>query len=163
EELVVGSYYSTSATAEDGLVARTIDELVGGGSHRTLDSGRADGQATSVSFSDIAVLYRTDAQAGPVIDALQRAGIPVQKRSHNRLRDRTGVAELARELTLAGLGDDRTDLVTRIKQVGQALAERYDTPTLDPDEAVTVAPEDVWAAVELVLPLAEECGDDLPR
>lgn len=162
---LLGRYQASSPADEAAFVARTIDMLVGGVSHRSLDSGRVDGRAVTeaVSFSDIAVLYRTDAQAGPVIDALQRAGIPVQKRSHNRLRDRTGVAELARELTLAGLGDDRTDLVTRIKQVGQALAERYDTPTLDPDEAVTVAPEDVWAAVELVLPLTEECGDDLPR
>ena len=162
---LIGRYQATSAADEAAFVARTIDTLVGGVSHRSLDSGRVDGRAVTdaVSFSDIAVLYRTDAQSGPVIEALQRAGVPVQKRTHNRLLDRPGVSELAHELTRAASAEESSDLTTRIKQVGQTLAERYDVPTLDPDEAVTVAPTDVWAAVELVLPLAERCGDDLPR
>ena len=50
-------------------------------------AGRVHG---ALSFSDIAVLYRTDAQAAPIVEALTRAGIPVQKRSHDRLRDRPG-------------------------------------------------------------------------
>jgi superfamily I DNA/RNA helicase len=139
-----------------------VDELVGGVSHRSLDSGRVDGRAAvdEVSFSDIAVLYRTDAQSGPIVDALGRAGIPVQKRSHNRLLGRTGVAEIARELRLAGLAGD---LPARVKKAGQLLVDRHDVPTLDPDEAVTVAPADVWAAVELLMPLADRCDGDLSR
>jgi DNA helicase-2/ATP-dependent DNA helicase PcrA len=159
---LLGRYQAGSTGDEAQFVTRTIDELVGGVSHRSLDSGRVDTRAATgeVSFSDIAVLYRTDAQAGPIVDALGRAGIPVQKRSHNRLRDRTGVAEIARELRLAGLGGD---LVSRVKRAGQALADRYDAPTLDPDEAVRVQPAEVWAAVELLMPLAARCDDDLTR
>jgi len=37
----------------------------------------------------------------PFVDALSRAGVPVQKRSHDRLLDRPGVAAIARELRLA--------------------------------------------------------------
>ena len=159
EAPLVGRYGATSATDEAEFVARTIDELVGGVSHRSLDSGRADGQATSVSFSDIAVLYRTDAQAGPIIEALNRAGIPVQKRSHDRLRDRAGVAEIVQELRHAnGLGGS---LAARVRLAGQVLADRYAKPTLD--ATGTLSPTDIWAAVEVLTPLAQRCGDDLPR
>jgi uncharacterized protein (TIGR00375 family) len=162
EAPLLGRYQAGSPAEEAQFVARTVDTLVGGVSHRSLDQGAVDSRAATgeVSFSDIAVLYRTDAQSGPVRDALSRAGVPVQKRSHNRLRDRPGVTELARELRLAGPGGD---LPARLRRAGQLLADRHDAPTLDPAEAVTVHPGDLWAAVELLAPLAGQCGDDLPR
>lgn len=166
---LLGSYPAGSAADEAQFVARTVDALVGGVSHRSLDAAPPAGAAASaltarsasgeVSFSDIAVLYRTDAQSGPVLDALNRAGVPVQKRSHNRLLARTGVAEIARELRLAGYDGD---LTTRVKRAGQVLAERYDAPALDSREVATVAPADLWTAVELLLPLAERYEDDVP-
>ncbi|GAB3854471.1 UvrD-helicase domain-containing protein [Micromonospora andamanensis] len=98
EAALVGRYAAAAVADEADFVVRTVDELVGGLSHRSLDSGRIDGRSTTLSFSDIAVLYRTDSQAAPIVDALARANIPVQKRSHDRLRDRPGVAAIAREL-----------------------------------------------------------------
>ncbi|MEU1807956.1 UvrD-helicase domain-containing protein [Micromonospora aurantiaca (nom. illeg.)] len=156
EAPLVGRYAASSAYDEADFVARTVDELVGGLSHRSLDSGRIDGRATSLSFSDIAVLYRTDAQAAPIVDALARANIPVQKRSHDRLRDRPGVPAIARELRHAGLDGS---LAARVRQAGQILAERFAVPTLDGSGAVR--PEDVRTAVDLLTPLARRCGDDL--
>jgi uncharacterized protein (TIGR00375 family) len=173
EAPLIGRYQAGSPAEEAQFVTRTIDTLVGGVSHRSLDRGAVDSRAVTgeVSFSDIAVLYRTDAQSGPVLEALSRAGIPVQKRSHNRLRDRPGVPELARELRLAarpGPAGPRGpagpgELPERVRRAGQALADRYDAPTLDPAGAVAVHPSDLWSAVELLLPLARRCGDDLPR
>jgi uncharacterized protein (TIGR00375 family) len=162
EAPLLGRYQGSSPADEAQFVARTVDALVGGVSHRSLDAGGVDSRAATgaVSFSDIAVLYRTDAQSGPVLEALSRAGIPVQKRSHNRLRDRPGVADIARELRLAGPGGD---LPARVRRAGQDLAGRYATPTLDPAEAVRAHPGDLWAAVDLLLPLAGQCADDLPR
>jgi superfamily I DNA/RNA helicase len=160
---LLGRYPATSASDEAQFVARTVDELVGGVSHRSLDSGRVDSRAATggVSFSDIAVLYRTNAQAGVIMDALSRAGIPVQRRSHDRLRERPGVAAIARELRLAAA---EGALVARVKSAGQVLAQRYAVPVLDVDGAGPAAtPEDLWAAVELLTPLARRCGDDLPR
>ncbi len=101
ESPLVGRYFAGSVADEADFVVRTVDELVGGLSHRSLDSGRVDSRAIApgtLSFADIAVLYRTDAQAAPIVEALSRAGVPVQKRSHNRLRDRGGVQLIAREL-----------------------------------------------------------------
>ena len=157
EAPLIGRYAAASVADEADFVVRTIDDLVGGLSHRSLDSGRAEGRSSTVSFSDIAVLYRTDAQAAPVVDALTRAGVPVQKRSHNRLRDRAGVAEVAHEVRHMSGGS----LTERVRRAGQVLAERYAAPTLDASSRVT--PEDIWSAVELLSPLAQRCGDDLSR
>jgi superfamily I DNA/RNA helicase len=41
------------------------------------------------------------------------------------------------------------------------LTQRYAAPTLDGTPGVE--PADVWGAVELLTPLAQRCGDDLPR
>jgi DNA helicase II / ATP-dependent DNA helicase PcrA len=147
----IGLYPAASVDDEATFVAKTVDELVGGVSHRSVDSRVVAPDA--MSFSDIAVLYRTDAQAAPIVDALSRAGIPVQKRSHDRLLDRPGVAAIARELRFAaGLGGS---IAARVRLTAQVLVDR---PALD----AVVAPEDVWAAVELLTPLALRCGDDLP-
>ncbi|MDP9798556.1 uncharacterized protein (TIGR00375 family) [Catenuloplanes nepalensis] len=160
EAPLVGRLAAGSAGDEAEFVARTVDELVGGVSHRSMDAGRADGRTSNVSFSDIAVLYRTDAQSGPILDALNRAGIPVQKRSHNRLRDRAGVSAIARELRHQdGLGGS---VAARVRLTGQVLAERFATPTLL-GESAAVDPADIWTAVDVLTPLALRCGDDLQR
>ncbi|MFC0004244.1 UvrD-helicase domain-containing protein [Micromonospora siamensis] len=156
EAPLVGRYAAASVADEADFLVRTVDELVGGLSHRSLDTGRIDGRSTALSFSDIAVLYRTDAQAAPILDALSRANIPVQKRSHDRLRDRPGVLAIARELRNAGLDGS---LAARVRLAGQVLAERFAVPTLDGTGAVR--PEDVRGAVDLLTPLARRCGDDL--
>ncbi|MET3428035.1 uncharacterized protein (TIGR00375 family) [Actinoplanes tereljensis] len=161
ESPLVGRYPAASVADEADFVVRTVDELVGGLSHRSLDSGRIDSRAVvagNLSFSDIAVLYRTDAQSGPIVEALSRAGVPVQKRSHNRLRDRAGVQVIARELRHAGGLDG--SLAARVKLTAQVLAQRYAAPTLDAEQ---LAPEDIWTAADLLTPLAQRIGDDLPR
>ncbi|MBO0871204.1 MAG: ATP-dependent helicase, partial [Micromonosporaceae bacterium] len=149
-------YAAASTVDEADFVVRTIDDLVGGLSHRSLDSGRVDGHgaARALSFSDIAVLYRTDAQAASIVDALARAGVPVQKRSHDRLRDRPGVAAIVRELRFAtGLSGS---LASRVRLTAELLAER---PTLD----AAVPAEDIHLAMDLLMPLAQRCGDDVER
>jgi superfamily I DNA/RNA helicase len=148
EAALLGRYAAGSAAEEADFVARTVDELVGGVSHRSRVDTRGV-QSVSVSFADIAVLYRTDAQAAAIVDALHRAGIPVQKRSHDRLRDRGAVAAIAGELRLAPAGET-SSLVARLKQAAQVLAER---PALDS----TLTPDELWAAVELLTPLARRC------
>jgi DNA helicase II / ATP-dependent DNA helicase PcrA len=160
EAVPIGLYPAGSAADEADFVVRTVDELVGGLSHRSLDSGRIDQHATpgTLSFNDIAVLYRTDAQASIIVDALARAGVPVQKRSHDRLRDRAGVAAIARELRYAtGLSGS---LAARVRLTGQLLADR---PTLDDELAASLSSSDIHAAIDLLTPLAIRCGDNLER
>ncbi|WP_433212339.1 UvrD-helicase domain-containing protein [Dactylosporangium sp. CS-047395] len=157
EAPMVGLYPAGSVADEADFVVRTVDELVGGLSHRSHD-GRVDSRAAvgAMSFSDIAVLYRTDAQAAPIVDALSRAGVPVQKRSHDRLLDRPGVAALARELRFAdGLGGS---IAARVRLAGQVVASRCGT--LDTD-LMALSEADVWNAVDLMTPLALRAGADL--
>jgi uncharacterized protein (TIGR00375 family) len=135
---------SADAQAEAEFVTSTIDRLLGGASFHSLDSGRADGHHDEhLDFSDIAVLYRSSVQAEPVMEALTRAGMPYQKRSHDRLVKRPGVREIAHELRHHG-----GELTARIRAAAGALAETHDETVLR-------------TAAELLTPLAVRCGEDL--
>ncbi|MEV5746283.1 UvrD-helicase domain-containing protein [Actinoallomurus sp. NPDC052308] len=135
---------TADAQAEADHVVGTIDRLLGGSSFHSMDSGRSDGHhADHLDFSDIAVLYRTDAQSEAVMEALTRAGMPYQKRSHDRLLGRPGVRDLAHELRHHG-----GPLRDRLRAATGVLAEVH-------DEAV------LRSAAELMTPLADRHGDDL--
>lgn len=157
------SVRSTSTEAEEaGYVAATIDALVGGASFHSLDSGRVDGTdevEVSVGFSDVAVLYRTDAQSRALLSAFTAAGLPYQKRGTDRLADRPGVPAVLRELARHSAGP----LVARLRSAAAVLAERAAAPDLF--EALSGLPEpraaEVWSAVDLLRPVAEAHGDDL--
>jgi superfamily I DNA/RNA helicase len=169
--------------AEAAWVAATIDQLLGGTSFHSLDSGRADGHDHGkLGLADIAVLYRTDAQAGPLGQALTRAGLPFQKGSHDLLARRTGVAEIMREMRLATSGTDAAeggtgsgagsgegggatgggdvggqlgDVAGQLKAAVRALTAARG----ERDGAVV----DIRAAGELLAPLARRCGTDIER
>ena len=149
--------------AEAAWIAAAIDQLLGGASFHSLDSGRADGHAHGkLGLSDIAVLYRTDAQAGPLGQALTRAGLPFQKRSHDLLARRPGVADIIRQMRLVptAAGGGRADepgadvagqLTAAVRALAGARGER---------DATVI---DIRAAGELLTPLARRCGADLER
>jgi ATP-dependent DNA helicase UvrD/PcrA len=138
----ISIHQAASDLAEAEFVVQTIDRLLGGASFLSLDSGRADGAAEhGLSFADVAVLYRTDAQSGPLAEALGRAGMPFQKRSHDRLLDRPAVRAVVRVLRDQPPPSDRSLAARLAGAAGQAGTE----------------------ALELLGPLAERCGDDLER
>jgi len=90
---------AASDRAEGAWIAQAIDKLLGGASFHSLDTGRADGHAGGkLALADMAVLYRTDAQAVALGQALTRAGLPFQKRSHDLLGRRAAVPEILREM-----------------------------------------------------------------
>ncbi len=136
----IGIHHAADASGEALFVARTIDQLLGGTSLHSLDTGRArpDGSA-GLSFADFAVLYRADAQAGPVMEALTTAGVPFQKRSHDRLLDRPGVREILREFA------HHDDLAAAIR----ATIDR------DPRRAAQI-----HTATDLLRPLVDRSGGD---
>ena len=151
--------------AEAAWIAGTIDRLLGGTSFHSLDSGRTDGHDHGkLGLADIAVLYRTDAQAGPLGQALTRAGLPFQKRSHDRLSRRPGVADIMRELRLLGSAPgagDGADVVRQLTGAVRALAAARggDGEGRSGDPSVL----DIRTAGELLTPLARRCGADLER
>lgn len=146
ERVVVEEAASERAEAE--LVVHAIESLLGGTSYFSVDSGRvsvagATAERADLSFDDFAVLYRTRVQAAPLVEALERSGIPYQKRSHERLMERDEVRLLHHALaTRHDAGDVRAALLRARDEVAA-------------DEAKLAA------AVELLAPLAERHGDDL--
>jgi superfamily I DNA/RNA helicase len=146
----VGVHHAVSERAEAEFVARTIDQLLGGGAFHSFDSGRVDSSEGThpLGFSDFAVLYRTDRQARAVMDALGQAGWPCQKRSHDRLADRPGVDRLAAELPYVTSDGPLRD---QLRVAARTLLER----AIEQDEA------ELHAAVDLLAPLADRCGDDV--
>lgn len=172
-QIVVHAARTERAEAE--FVAHTIEQLLGGYSYYSLDSGRVDtgDSAAPLSFSDCAVLFRTAAQGETIDAAFRRAGIPFQRRNHSRLLDLPAVRAIADRLRhrdepaegadapalpFGGRVRDRIDLVAREAAVAQEL--RLGTNRDAADEAETSAAE-IRAAADLLLPLAEPFGTDV--
>ena len=133
---------AASERAEAEQVVQTIEERLGGHSFFSIDSGRTGGdEQADLSFADFAVLYRTDAQSGALIEALERSGMPFQKRSHDPLSAHPGVVELLERLEAApGSGS----VLERLESAASAEAE-------------------LGEALEILKPLAAGCGEDLAR
>ena len=80
--------------AEAEFVASTIENLIGGHSLFSIDSDRSTGQECEYSFSDFAILYRTSSQLPPLIEALQRTGMPFVAVSNEPLCEKKAVHTL---------------------------------------------------------------------
>ena len=133
--------------AEAEFVVETIERLVGGTSLTSFDTGRVSGAAESVcAFNDFAVLYRTDAQTPPLVEAFARSGIPFQKRAHTPLAGHPTVQTLLARLKT--LPPD-APLADRLATASTQLA-REDKP--DPD---------LRAITDALRPLAEKHGASL--
>ena len=84
--------------AEAEFVVSTIENLIGGHSFFSIDSERSSGEKEDYSFSDFAILYRTSSQLKPLIEALDRSGMPYVKLSDDLLCDRKSVVNLLKKL-----------------------------------------------------------------
>jgi len=121
ERVVIHETASEKAEAE--LVVHTLEKMLGGTSYFSVDSGRVEAgdEDAALSFDDVAVLYRTNAQAAPLVEALERAGIPFQKRSHERLMARDDVRLLVHALETGDDGSERP-LKERLAAAGESVA-----------------------------------------
>jgi uncharacterized protein (TIGR00375 family) len=139
--------------AEAELVVHTLEGLIGGTSSFSFDSGRVATWANDeLSFEDVAILYRTDGQAAALIEALGRAGIPFQKRSHRPLTDQPGVRALLHVLQRMSGADIRGVDALLDRAVVKLAAAGENPPGTD-----------LLASAELLRPLATRAGDDIER
>src|SRR6266542_2778176 len=147
---------AASEAAEAEFVVHTIERLLGGSTFFSFDSGRVDGDGGSdLSFADVAVLYRTDAQSPALVEALSRAGMPFQKRSHDRLADLPGVPPVLRALRQAPAPGAEVAGTTEAPEADRSVLARVRRAAR---EAGVVEVE-----VDPLLALAARCGDDLYR
>jgi DNA helicase II / ATP-dependent DNA helicase PcrA len=155
DDSLVGVHHGASEQAEASFVARRIEQLLGGASFHSLDSGRVETDGSEgLGFSDFAVLYRTDRQARALVDSFTTTGLPFQKRSHDRLADRPGVDMIVAELG----GSPGVTVTERVRRAARTVVDRTGGGSSDPEAESTI-----HSAVELLVPLAERCGDDLDR
>ncbi len=134
-----------SERAEAEFVVSTIERMLGGHSFFSIDSGRADGvDGGDLSFSDFAILYRTDAIAEAVVEALARSGMPFRRHAHASLCDAPGVPEVLAAIE----AEDRSAPVGSVLERVRAAAAALDLG------------DDV---VDLLRPLSDACGDDHER
>jgi len=139
--------------AEAEFVVHSIERLIGGSTFFSMDSGRVDTDVgEALSFADVAVLYRTDAQAEALVEAFARSGIPFQKKSHSNLCDEPAVQAMIRHLQDAMRrsgepyrGETVADLV---KQAADAVWDEH---------------SEIAEYLGQLHPLAVRCGDDPGR
>lgn len=80
--------------AEAEFIVSSIENLIGGHSFYSIDTSRTDGTEYDYSFSDFAILYRTSSQLPPIIEALDRSGMPYVKLSNDLLCEQKPIIEL---------------------------------------------------------------------
>ena len=170
---LVTIHEAPTGKAEAEFVVQSLERMLGGHSFFSIDSGRSpDGEGHDLSLSDFAVLYRTEAQAAVLAEALRRSGLPFQQRSHRRLLEHPGVTAIMDALREApDAGPIRARIDIACSAVERPPAERPETPR--PGERrerrvarpAAEAPEAsvLLEARELLRPLAGACGDDLER
>jgi len=106
--------------AEAEFVASMIESLLGG--HDMLAAHRKKIEvARPLGFADFAVLYRTDAQAAALREALDRAGIPFKKSSPAPLAGQPAVRALLAALKRQDAALRDAELPTRIAAAAERL------------------------------------------
>jgi DNA helicase-2/ATP-dependent DNA helicase PcrA len=97
EQITIHAAPTEAAEAE--FVVHSIEQLLGGHSFFSIDSGRT-GRAgrADLSFADIVVLYRTEAQSAALTEAFGRSGMPFKRHSQAKLSERADVRDFIRSL-----------------------------------------------------------------
>ena len=115
----ISVHAAASDKAEAEFVVAEIEALLGGHSFFSIDSGRSDSAARDqIGFGDIAVLYRTDAQAEAVAEALGRGGMPFKKSSLAPLADDPAVQALLAALEEGALPQQLLQAAERLRRDG---------------------------------------------
>jgi uncharacterized protein (TIGR00375 family) len=96
EKIIIHTAPTDKSEAE--FVIKSIEKLIGGHSFFSIDANRSLGEETNLSFSDFAILYRTSSQLKPLVEALQRSGMPFIKLSNDLLCDKKPVIEMLNRL-----------------------------------------------------------------
>ena len=107
EQVKLDVYRAPTDKAEAEFVVHQVEQMVGGTSHFSLDSGRLDedGPPEDRSFGDFAVLYRLNAQARLLEEAFDRSGIPYETVGATALTEQKPIRAIMALLWLAQTTD----------------------------------------------------------
>ena len=142
-KVVIHEARSDKAEAES--VVHNIEQLLGGLSFYSIDTNRSDGTAQAdYTFADFAVLYRTEAQADVLEEALLRSGIPFQRRGHQAL---SGLPQVQVLLETMATLDEHAVVTERLREAAAQL-------TASDEKDAELA-----SVMERLEAIAERCGD----
>jgi DNA helicase II / ATP-dependent DNA helicase PcrA len=111
EQVRLDVYIAPTDRAEAEYVVHQIEQMVGGVSYFSLDSGRVAGDVPLArDFGDFAVLYRLGAQSRLLVEAFARSGIPFQTAGETPLYAQKIVREALAYLWLLQNPADRVHL-----------------------------------------------------
>jgi DNA helicase-2/ATP-dependent DNA helicase PcrA len=171
ELLKLEVYTAPTGPAEAEYIVHTIEQMVGGTSYFSIDSGRLDDDTEkSQTFADIAVLYRLGVQSQLLVEAFDRSGIPFQVIGRQLLTETTEIrrllahlwaaynpqAEVYLEQLLPGLSVGQLSVLAaeRTQSVWE-VAESYET-----FDFLTTQQRQRWeAAIRLLNQLRQEAGN----
>ncbi|MYH63503.1 MAG: AAA family ATPase [Caldilineaceae bacterium SB0675_bin_29] len=96
EQVKLEVYRAPTDRAEAEYLVHQVEQMVGGVSYFSLDSGRVDedGLPEDFTFGDFAVLYRLNAQARLIEEAFDRSGIPYSMLGGPALTEQKPVREI---------------------------------------------------------------------
>ena len=96
QQVKLDIYRALTDKAEAEYVVHQIEQLMGGTSYFSLDSGRVEDDTKPVNwaFGDFAVLYRLNSQSRLLIEAFERSGIPFQAVGQTSLYAQEPVREI---------------------------------------------------------------------
>ncbi len=102
DQIKLDVYRAPTDRAEAEYVVHQIEQMVGGTSYFSLDSGRLEegGPPEDRTFGDFAVLYRLNAQGRLLEEAFDRSGIPYERIGGTSLTEQKPVREIMALLSL---------------------------------------------------------------
>lgn len=145
----IGVHAARSEHAEAAWVVHMVETLVGGTSLHSFDTGRVlpSGKEGGHSFSDFAILYRTEAQSEALATALARSGMPFERRTHERIAERAAAMAILAQWS-------RLDAAESLASALRAAAAHAHEDTTE--ESAFGEPE-IDAALRVLLAIAERC------
>ncbi|MGB3217054.1 MAG: 3'-5' exonuclease, partial [Anaerolineae bacterium] len=102
QQVRIEIFQTPTDRAEAETVVHQIEQMVGGTSYFSLDSGRVAAAPTAPhAFADFAVLFRLSAQSRLLVEAFERSGIPFQHVGQTPLLEQPAVHHVLAYLWLA--------------------------------------------------------------
>ena len=139
---------AASDKAEAEFIVHTIEQMIGGHSFFSLDTGRSqDGRSAALSFADFAILYRTEAQAAPILEAFERSGMPFKQHNHALLIEEPAAQAILHRVDPVAKSTAAVELKAAAASVMRD-AEDEEIPGLE-------------ATLQQLLALAQSCEDRL--
>ena len=125
DQIKLDVYRAPTDRAEAEYVVHQVEQMVGGTSYFSLDSGRLEegGPPEDRTFGDFAVLYRLNAQGTLLEEAFDRSGIPFETVGGTSLTEQKPVREIMALLWLTQKRENPVHWDRILKGSNRALSE----------------------------------------